>query len=633
MTPQQILTKYWGFTKFRPLQEEIINSVIRGKDTLALLPTGGGKSLCFQVPALAMEGLCIVISPLIALMKDQVENLKKRGIKAIAVYSGMSRHEIDVAFDNAAYGDIKLLYISPERIETDLFRERLHKMKVSLLAVDEAHCISQWGYDFRPPYLRIASIRQYLPGVPLLALTATATPIVMEDIMTKLQFGKKNVFQKSFERSNLTYLVYKEEDKLGRLLKIAQSLKSTGVVYVRNRRKTRDVAEFLVRNGISADFYHAGLDHAQRDLKQSEWMSGKKKIIVATNAFGMGIDKADVRFVAHLDLPDTLEAYFQEAGRAGRDEKPAWAIILYNEADISDLKTFFESSYPPLSTIRMIYSAIGNFLNLAVGSGKDMSYEFDLSSFCDQYKLSPVIVYNSLKLLEREGYLLLSEALHSPSRIMMQMDKDDLYHFQVKNERYDNFIKLLLRSYSGLFSGFVKMDEQEISRRAKISLEEVETMLKKLHQFEVISYIPRSDKPRITYVVERLDEKSISLSADVYKDRKKNAEERLESVIDYMTSATKCRSQQLLNYFGEKNAPRCGECDVCKRRNEVGLTEVEFDRILEQLKPMLRGDALSLDEIIFRVKDFKADKVIKAMNWLMDHDKISIEADGKYKWI
>lgn len=631
-TPQQVLTKYWGYSSFRPLQEDIIQSILQGHDTLALLPTGGGKSLCFQVPALVKDGLCLVISPLIALMKDQVENLKKRGIKAMAIYSGMSHHEIDIALDNAAYDHYKLLYLSPERLETDLFRERIHKLKISMIAVDEAHCISQWGYDFRPPYLRIAALREYLPKIPVLALTATATPRVVEDIQQRLNFSAPNVFQKSFERKNLTYMVFKEEDKLGRLLRIARKLNSTGVVYVRNRRKTKEVADFLTRNGITADYYHAGLEPPVRDQKQQAWMTGKKKVIVATNAFGMGIDKPDVRFVVHLDLPDSLEAYFQEAGRAGRDEKQAWAVILWENVDLADLNTFFNTSYPTPDTIRQIYSALGNYFKLAVGSGKDTTYDFHLPHFCEQYKLSPVTVYSTLKLLEKEGYLFLSDALHSPSTAKIRVDKETLYRFQVDNPKYDPFIKLLLRSYSGLFTDFAKINEQELSNRSQLKTEEIEKMLNHLQRMEILWYTPRSDKPRITYVTQRFDEKSISLSPQEYNQRKQIAAQRLESVISYVTSNNKCRSLQLLQYFGDNSSIRCGGCDVCRKRNEVGLTEIEFDHFVEQLKPLLRNRPMTITELLPLIRDVREDKKIVALNWLADHEKINVDNEGRYYW-
>ncbi|MEI7662601.1 MAG: ATP-dependent DNA helicase RecQ [Bacteroidota bacterium] len=416
MTLQQILLKYWGYSRFRPLQEEIIQSVLDGKDTLALLPTGGGKSLCFQVPALAMDGICIVISPLIALMKDQVDNLKKRGIPAASLHSGMHPDEIDLVIGNCRFGETRLLYISPERLATDKMRELIRHIKVSLLAVDEAHCISQWGHDFRPPYMQIANIRSLIPGTPVLALTATATPLVVKEIQQNLEFKRENVFQKSYERKNLTYLVFREEDKLRRLIKIITKVRGPVIVYVRNRRQTKEIAEYLRKNGLSADFYHAGLDSKTREKRQSAWISEESRIIVSTNAFGMGIDKPNVRLVVHLDLPDSIEAYFQEAGRAGRDEKRAYAVLLYETADIIDSRHNLKLSYPGLPVIRDIYQALGNYLQLPVGMGKDLQCDFDLADFARQYNFQPVIVFNCLRFLEKEGYVMLTEGLHHPSK-------------------------------------------------------------------------------------------------------------------------------------------------------------------------------------------------------------------------
>lgn len=423
MNIHNILAKYWGYHSFRPLQEEIITSVLQGNDTLALLPTGGGKSVCFQVPALVQEGVCIVISPLIALMKDQVDNLQKKGISAIAITSAMHKREIDIAFDNCVYGNIKFLYLSPERLITPIAQARIQKMKVSLIAVDEAHCISQWGYDFRPSYLEIAKLRELQPKVPVLALTATATPEVVKDIQEKLRFKKANVLQKSFERKNLAYVVIGEEDKLSRLLKVVNNVGGTGVVYVRNRKKTQEVAAFLQKNKIPADFYHAGLTPGERSQKQDSWIKNKTRVIVATNAFGMGIDKPDVRFVVHLDLPDSLEAYFQEAGRAGRDEGKAYAVMLYNEADINDLKSNVEMSFPSVEEIRQTYQALANYYQLAVGSGEGAAFDFDISELCRNYKLEPVTVFNSIRFLEKEGYISATEAVYQPSRINFTLNK------------------------------------------------------------------------------------------------------------------------------------------------------------------------------------------------------------------
>ncbi|MCK9613748.1 MAG: RecQ family ATP-dependent DNA helicase [Bacteroidales bacterium] len=633
MKIQQILTKYWGYSVFRPLQEDIIQSVLAGNDTLALLPTGGGKSLCYQVPALAKEGLCIVVSPLIALMKDQVENLNKRNIKAIAIYSGMSRNEIDIAFDNAVYNkEIKLLYLSPERLGTDIFHAKLKHMKVNLLAVDEAHCISQWGYDFRPPYLKIADVREFLPGIPVIALTATATPEVVDDIQKQLLFSKKNLLQKSFERDNLSYFVKKEENKLQLLLKIVQKNKGSGIVYVRNRRKTNEIASFLNKNNCSSDFYHAGLDSRLRDEKQNSWKSGLKRVMVCTNAFGMGIDKPDVRFVVHLDLPESIEAYFQEAGRAGRDEKKAFAVMLYENADIQDAYKHFEFAYPPKETIKKIYNCLCNYFHLAAGSGADTTYPFIIGEFSEHYNLPVHTVFNSLKFLEKEGFIALSEAMHEPSKLHITANNTELYRFELENAKYVRLIKTILRMYSGLFNDYVKIDEDSIAQKSSTKTGQVIAMLDELEKMNVILYKPRSDKPEITFVCERLPDKNIQISDQNYKILKENALKRLEAVTDYLSGNTKCRSQFLLNYFGEKNNKRCGICDVCLKRNELGLTELEFDNIVNMIKPLLKDNGLTIDQIKTKLKSTQEDKLIAILRWLTDNDKISVDKEGIYKW-
>ena len=614
------------------MQEEIINSVLQGNDTLGLLPTGGGKSICFQVPALMKGGLCIVVTPLIALMKDQVANLQKKNIKAVAVYSGMHSSEIEVAFDNCVYGDIKFLYLSPERLETERFRLVLQKMKVGLLVVDEAHCISQWGYDFRPPYLKINETRKLIPGVPVIALTATATPEVVDDIQDKLGFEEKNVFRKSFERKNLGYGVVEEDDKYGRLLNTLTKVQGSGIIYVRNRKKTREIADFLRKNKISADFYHAGLDTKTRDRKQDEWKRGQTRIIVSTNAFGMGIDKPDVRLVIHLDIPDSLEAYFQEAGRAGRDEKQAFAIIIYDEADISRLKENLEQSYPDIKDIKAIYQALGNYLNLAVGSGRDQSFEFELRDFCTNYGFSPIIAYNTMRILEREGYLMLNEAFGAPSRLHFLIEREDLYRIQVEEKKLDPFIKLLLRSYSGLFTEFVKISESELANRSKLKKEQVVKMLEYLDKTGVVSYLPQSDKPTVTFVSERFDNSSLHLSPENYRNRKKEALKRLQAVTDYVSRTTACRSQILLSYFGEKDAPRCGTCDFCRKRNKVGLSDLVFDRIIKEVKSKLTRKPMSVQELIFEINDYDEEQVIQVLRWLEDNRKVRKADDHRYTW-
>ncbi|MGB4205875.1 MAG: ATP-dependent DNA helicase RecQ [Bacteroidales bacterium] len=632
MPLKSILVKYWGYTEFRPLQEDIIKSVMDGRDTLALLPTGGGKSVCFQVPALAKDGLCLVITPLIALMQDQVENLKRRDINAAAIYSGMNQRQIELVLDNCMFGDVKFLYLSPERLETEKFLAVLPRLPVNLIAVDEAHCISQWGYDFRPPYLRIAAIREFLPDVPVLALTATATPLVVRDIQNKLSFKEENVFQKSFERSNLTYVVQHEEDKMGRLLKICNRINGTGIVYVRNRRKTREIAEFLNKNIISANFYHAGLDTTTRDNRQAAWMKGEVRVMVSTNAFGMGVDKPNVRFVVHTDLPDSLEAYFQEAGRGGRDGNQSYAVILYDNSDIIELKHNLNLTYPAVDVIKQVYHTLGNYYQLATGSGKDRSYDFELSEFCNRYNLNPVVSYNALKFLEKEGYISLNEEVGSPSLINIRVKKDNLYRFQVENPYYDSFIKLILRSYTGLFTTFVRISEAEIARRMPMPVNDVIRNLHALNKFGLISYVPRKEKPQLIFLTERLDVSSLQISTYNYKDRLDAAKTRLESVIHYVQNRDTCRSIMLLDYFGEKDGKRCGKCDVCVERNRMELKDIEFNKIVEQIKQLLSKQALSMEEIVGLIKGFNDDKILKAFRWLLENDRIVATDLYKFRW-
>lgn len=634
MESRQILAKYWGFDSFRPLQEEIIESVLAGHDTLALLPTGGGKSLCFQVPALAREGICIVVSPLIALMKDQVANLVKRNIKAVAIFSGQSPSEIDVAIDNCIYGDVKFLYLSPERLTTDIIRMRIPKMKVNLLAIDEAHCISQWGYDFRPPYLKIAEIRELLPKTPVMALTATATREVMTDICKRLEFKNEKVFIKSFERKNLTYAVLKEENKLERLIKICNKVPGTGIVYVRNRRKTKEIAQYLQKNRIQADFYHAGLDPVTRDKKQLNWTRETTRIIVSTNAFGMGIDKPNVRFVVHMDLPDSPEAYFQEAGRAGRDEKKAYAVLMYNKSDIIDLDKFFENSYPPLEFIKNVYNALGNYYQLATGSGKDKRYNFVLGDFCSHYNLERITTFNALKILEKEGFILLSEAMANPSKLLVMLNKEELYRFMVANPAYDSLMKTILRSYTGLFTEFTRIDENEIASRFNRGRDDVETQLKKLHQMRVLHYEPQNAKPRITFVGGREDATSIRLSPENYSERKRFAGHRVLAMKQYVTAENKCRSSMLLEYFGEENTERCGKCDVCLERNKLDVSKLEFDQVVELVKPILIQKAMNLKSLVDNLKtNIPEKRIIKVTQWLIDNNKIYLNPeDDTLRW-
>lgn len=632
MTIHQILTKYWGHNHFRELQEDIIKAVLNGKDTLALLPTGGGKSICFQVPAMAKEGICIVVSPLIALMKDQVENLKKKSIKAIAITSAMHKNEIDIAFDNCIYGNIKFLYISPERLTSELAQVRIKKMKVSFIAVDEAHCISQWGYNFRPSYLNISKIRELHPNSPVLALTATATPEVVKDIQQKLSFKKENIFQKSYERKNVAYVVLKEEDKYKRLIKILNKVKGSGIVYVRNRKKTKEISEYLKKNKVNTDYYHAGLDAAKRDKIQENWTTNKTRIIVSTNAFGMGIDKPDVRLVVHLDLPECIEEYFQEAGRAGRDEKKSYAILLFNDADRIKLETNIAKSFPSMDEIKKTYQALANYYQISVESGEGSSHNFDISEFCNVYQLNIISVYHSLKFLEKEDYISVTDALNQPSRVHFSVNKEELYKFQIVHPKYDDFIKLLLRSYSGMFDEYANIKETELAKRSGIEKKQVEEMLQYLDKTGIISYIKQSALPKITYTRARADAKNLLISKENYASQKEKALKQMEAIIHYASSTHKCRSQLLLAYFGETDTYRCGICDVCLERNKLELNDVEFKNISDQIKNSLKKESLSLNEIVAAIQNEREDKIIKVVQWLSDNNKLVDDGGGKLKW-
>ena len=627
-----ILLRYWGYPSFRPLQEDIIRSVLQGKDTLALLPTGGGKSLCYQVPGILLHGVCLVVTPLIALMKDQVQSLRNKGIGAVAIFHGMSRSEIDIALDNCIYGDTRFLYLSPERLTTEIVRSRLEKMKVKLVAVDEAHCISQWGYDFRPPYLRIAEIRELLPGIPILALTATATSKVVTDIMEKLAFGGRHIFRKSFERKNLAYLVFKEEDKAGRLLRIARNVKGPGIVYVRNRRKTQEVASFLQRHQINAESYHAGLDPSERDRRQNAWMKERTRIIVATNAFGMGIDKPNVRFVVHLDVPESPEAYFQEAGRAGRDGQKSYAVLLYQPSDIADLEKNHELAFPPLEEIKKIYDSLGNFFQLATGAGRDTSYSFDLSAFASGFGFDPNKTMHALRFLEREGYIGLSEALTHPSRIFVHAGREELYRYQVANPRFDPFIRLLLRTYTGLLSGFVKINEADIARKGNMDRTQVTEILKHLRTQGIIQYEIQNQEPLITYLENRLPVSHLSISGENLQHRKSFALSRLKSMTEYTTGKGFCRSMFLLLYFGEKPTGRCGQCDFCLERKKVDLPDQAFDDLLLWIRQALSSGKRAEDLMEALPLDPDEEKQKRVIRWLTDNEYIIQTEDGILFW-
>jgi len=626
--PIEILKQYWGYDCFRPLQEEIIQSVLNNKDTLAMLPTGGGKSICYQVPALILPGICLVISPLIALMKDQVDNLKSRGIKAIAVYSGMTNNEIDIALDNCIYGDIKIVYMSPERLGSDLARKRIEKMKVSLIAVDEAHCISQWGYDFRPSYLKIAQIKELHPSVPIIALTATATVPVIEDIQKRLLFKFNNVFSTSFNRPNLTYACLEEEDKNNRIIRMLNRVQGSAIIYVRNRKKTIEIANHLNKNNISADYYHAGLPPPLRDLKQMQWMKSHKRVMVATNAFGMGIDKPDVRMVIHFDLPDSPEAYFQEAGRAGRDGLKAFAILLFNHSDILEARKNYDNAYPPVSLIKQVYNALGNYYQLAIGSGKGLSFPFDIHDFANSYNLNITTVYNSLKLLEKEELITLSDSILNPSRVFFTVNNEELYKYYVANPKFEALIKTILRSYSGIFNNYTKISELELASRLNTNTEIINKNLEYLKSLNILDYVPANDKPQISYLKERIPENDLLTSTHIYNFIKEQAGIRIEKMIDYVSQTSICRNVFLLGYFSEPNTSICKKCDICRSGNNNKISDSEFEIIKKTILSAIKNNNNSLPEIVNMVQG-NEQKTITVLRFLIDNGEIKQDEDGE----
>ena len=635
LKPADILKKYWNYNHFRPLQEDIIDAVLAKKDVLALLPTGGGKSVCFQVPALAMEGICIVISPLIALMKDQVEQLQKRDIQAKAIFSGMTYREIDIALDNCVYGKVKFLYISPERLQTAIFKERVKKMKVCLLAIDEAHCISQWGYDFRPPYLQIAEFRQTLPEVPCIALTATATKEVKMDIQEKLQFKKDNtaVFQKSFARENLSYSCFYEENKEKRLLKILHNVDGTSVVYVQSRKRTKTIADFLLKNKINADFYHAGLSNEQRNAKQESWIQNKIRVIVATNAFGMGIDKPDVRTVVHLDLPNSLEAYYQEAGRAGRDEKKAYGVLLYNYLDINNLKVQIEQNFPSVELIRNIYQRLANYYKIAVGSGEMTSYDFVIEDFMKTFpqtnekKIDYIQVYYALKELEQQGFLQQNEAINKPSALLFLVDNAKLYEFQIANVHTDLLIKTILRMYGGeAFTNFTSISEQNIAKKLNIDTQTIVNQLLFLQKSNLIDYAPQNEKPQITFLTPRYNAPDLPFDTKSYQERQERQEKKANAIIHYLTHEYRCRTQLIQAYFDEETDKVCGICDNClanKKANQVPSASIQA-HYTQKILQAIKYTPLTINDL---VEDIKPESV----NDFLEHLKKMI-ASGEIKY-
>jgi ATP-dependent DNA helicase RecQ len=627
-SPLEILQKYWGYDSFRPLQEEIVLSALEGRDTLALLPTGGGKSICFQVPAMCREGICLVVSPLIALMKDQVHNLDRRGIPAAAIYSGMHHRQIDMIFENACNGQYKFLYVSPERLQTPMARERIKRMNINLLAVDEAHCVSQWGYDFRPPYLQIPDLRKLIPKVPLLALTATATAEVLEDIQDKLGFRERNVFRQSFVRSNLSYSVLYEDKKRDKLIDILRRVPGTGIVYARSRGETKEIAHFLMQKGINADFYHAGLPGEERSAKQEAWVAGKTRIIVSTNAFGMGIDKPDVRIVVHMNLPDSLEGYFQEAGRGGRDGKKSYATLLYAPGDGAALRFHLQAAFPPMDLLRRVYQALGSHTQLAIGAGLGESFDFDLTNFCSVFKFDQAPTHAALRLLELEGWIFLSDASASPARAHITATREELYDYQIRNKQADTVLKTLLRAYPGMQSDYVDISEMAIARYAKLPVELVLQVLQTAQKEGIMLYEPRKEKPQLTFTRERVVAENLTIDLQKFNTRKQRAEERVERAILF-AETRQCRSQQLLAYFGEPDSKACGICDVCTGRHKVELPASTFESYEKKIREVLRHEPLPLEEILKAFSLKRQDAVSEVLNYLLDEGKLSLGEGGK----
>lgn len=624
----RILKQYWGYDRFRGIQEDIIDSISKNKDTLGLMPTGGGKSITFQVPALAKEGMCLVITPLIALMKDQVQNLKKRGIKALAIYSGMSRQDIIITLENCIFGNYKFLYISPERLDTEIFRTKLRKMHISMITVDESHCISQWGYDFRPAYLKIAEIRELLPDVPVLALTATATPEVVKDIQARLHFRHKNVFRMSFERNNLAYIVRKTENKTAELLHILRSMPGSAIVYVRNRRRTKEITELLNNEHITADFYHAGLDDATKDIRQHRWQSGESRVMVATNAFGMGIDKPDVRIVIHMDLPDSIEAYFQEAGRAGRDGQKAYAVILYAKSDKTTLHKRIPDTFPEKEYIRDVYEHLQYYYQMAMGDGLDCVREFNIEDFCRKFKYFPVPVDSALRILTQAGYLEYTAEQDSTSRILFTIRRDELYRLREMGEDMDRLIQAVLRSYTGVFTDYTYINEDSLAIRTGLTRRQIYEMLVHLAKLRIVSYIPHKKTPYIIYTRERVEAQRIHISPEVYEHRKARYETRINAMLDYVTNDTVCRSRMLLDYFGERNEHNCGQCDTCISLRSKSKVSEQPDRetLCAKVCGILSRESLTPAGLLKRLPMDK-ELLTEILHRLSDEGKI-IAVDG-----
>ncbi len=646
LTIHDLLKQYWGYDKFRPLQEDIINAVLNGNDVLALMPTGGGKSLCYQVPALVNPGLCLVISPLIALMKDQVEGLRKNNITAFAIYSGMSRKEVINIFKIASESNCKFLYVSPERLETTLFKEYLPGLGIDLIAVDEAHCISQWGYDFRPPYLRIAALRDELPGVPVLALTASATPDAQKDICDKLSspnipIKKKDdtvsfsdnsfrVFRQSFERPNLSYSVFKMDSKINKLIGVLKNVPGCSIVYCKSRKRTKEISELLKLQGIPADFYHAGLPQEERSKKQEDWINNKIRVIVCTNAFGMGIDKPDVRTVIHADVPESLENYYQEAGRAGRDGKTSFTVLLYDERDITELENMTNLHYPSLTDIRQVYQAIANYLQIPSGAGAGQYYDFDLGDLLKKFNLNSHTVLYSVKALEQEGWLSFNEQVFLPSRVGFITSKEELYTFEKAAPDLEPMIKTLLRAYEGIFDQPVAVSEKMIAGLMKKDLEEIKKQLIGLHQQRLISYDPQKDTPQIFLLRDRVRTEDLSIDMTAYNQRKELFRKRIKQMTSYVKEDIECRSRIIGSYFGDPLVRACGICDNCLKQKATKLTKEEFEMLCHRIINIIKYESLQSKDLFEKLNGIKKEKAWKVLEFLQAENKIRMDAAG---WI
>jgi ATP-dependent DNA helicase RecQ len=639
----KILKQYWGFDKFRPLQEDIIRSVLDGHDTLALMPTGGGKSLCYQVPAMAKDGLCLVISPLIALMKDQVESLRRKNITAYSIFSGMSRKEVIHTLQTVTNSNCKFLYVSPERLETALFKEYLPGMHVTLIAVDEAHCISQWGYDFRPPYLRIAALRKELPGIPVLALTASATDDVQKDICEKLtgatqtpakikksedSFHGWHVFRQSFERPNLSYSVFTVDSRINKIIEIFKKVPGTGIVYCKSRKRTKEISELLQLQNISSDFYHAGLTQEERNRKQEAWINNKIRVVVCTNAFGMGIDKPDVRAVVHADVPDCLENYYQEAGRAGRDGKTSYAVLLYDDRELKKLEDMIAIRFPSQNDIRNVYQAVANYLQIPSGAGAGEYYDFDLADFLKKFKLDSNTTIYSLKALEQEGWLSFNEQVFMPASVRFNVTKDHLYRFENDNPSLESVIKTLLRAYAGIFDHTCFISELQIAQLVKKDVEEVKRQLQQLDSERIIEYSQRKESPQLLLLRDRIKTEQLSINMVAYNQRKEKFQGRVKEMTRYVKESVECRSRIIGTYFGDKKIKACGICDNCLRQKGVVLSQEEFDSIHSRIIDITRHEKLQVKELLQKLSGIKKEKAWKVIEFLQAENKIELEMNG-----